>query len=205
MRPMKTLASFAIALLLTAAPALAQTWQIDPAHSRASFSVRHFGISNIRGDFGDVSGTIVYDGKDVTKATVNATIKVDSITTRVGPRDTHLKTADFFDAANHPTMTFTSTSITRKPNGKYAMAGNLTMRGTTKAVTFELDPPSAPLVRKGEATRVGAAATGRINRKDFGINYHSVLENGALGVGDEVDVVLDVEMTQQAPAGRSTN
>ena len=194
---MKNLFSFAIALLLTTSTALAQTWTIDPAHSRASFSVRHFGISNIRGDFGNVTGTITYDGKDVTKAKVNATISVASITTRVTPRDEHLKTADFFDAAKHPNMTFASTSITPKANGKYNMTGNLTIRGTTKQVTFELDAPSAPLVRKGEATRVGAAATGRINRKDFGINYHQVLDNGALGVGDDVDIVLDVEMIQK--------
>ena len=194
---MKNLFSFAIALLLTTSTALAQTWTIDPAHSRASFSVRHFGISNIRGDFGNVTGTITYDGKDVAKAKVNATISVASISTRVGPRDEHLKTADFFDAAKHPNMTFVSTSITPKGNGKYSMIGNLTMRGTTKQVTFELDSPSAPLVRKGEATRVGASATGRINRKDFGINYHQVLDNGALGVGDDVDIVLDVEMIQK--------
>jgi polyisoprenoid-binding protein YceI len=190
------------ALLLIAVPALAQTWRIDPAHSRASFAVRHFGISNIRGDFGAVTGTIEYDGTNVTKAKVNASIDVNSISTRVAPRDTHLKTDDFFDAKAHPTITFVSTAITSKGNGKFNLVGNLTMRGTTKPVTLELDAPSAVLVRKGEADRVGATASGRINRKDFGIKYHEVIENGALGVGDLVDIVLDVEMIKE-PA-RST-
>jgi polyisoprenoid-binding protein YceI len=190
------------ALLLIAVPALAQTWRIDPAHSRASFAVRHFGISNIRGDFGAVTGTIEYDGTNVTKAKVNASIDVNSISTRVNPRDEHLKTDDFFDAKAHPTITFVSTAITSKGNGKFNLVGNLTMRGTTKPVTLELDAPSAVLVRKGEADRVGATASGRINRKDFGIKYHEVIENGALGVGDLVDIVLDVEMIKE-PA-RST-
>jgi polyisoprenoid-binding protein YceI len=194
---MKTLTSFTVALLLVAAPALAQTWNIDPAHSRAQFTVRHMGIANIRGDFGAVTGTIVYDGKDVTKAKVTASIDVNSITTRVGPRDTHIKTDDFLLAEKYPTMTFVSTAITPKGDGKYNMSGNLTIRGTTKSVTFELEAPSAPLVRKGEATRVGAAASGWINRKDFGVKYHQVLDNGALGVADMLFINLDVEVIQQ--------
>jgi polyisoprenoid-binding protein YceI len=195
--------SLTFAILLLAVPALAQTWRIDPAHSRAQFTVRHFGISNIRGDFGAVTGTVDYDGKDVTKAKVSATIDVNSITTRVAKRDEHIKTDDFLDAAKHPTMTFVSTAITPKGPGKYNMTGNLTIRGTTKQVTFELDAPSAVLVRKGQANRVGASATGRINRKDFGVKYHEVLDNGVLGVADMLDIQLDVELI--AEPARSTN
>jgi polyisoprenoid-binding protein YceI len=191
---MKTLISFAIALLVTAAPALAQTWNIDPAHSRAMFTVRHLGIANIRGDFGAVTGTIEYDGKDVTKARVNASIDVNSLTTRVVPRDNHIKTDDFLLAEKFPTMTFVSTSITSKGGGKYAMTGNLTIRGTTKPVTFDLDEVSTTLSRKGEADRVGASASGWINRKDFGVKYHNVMENGVLGVDDRLFIQLDVEM-----------
>jgi polyisoprenoid-binding protein YceI len=191
---MKTLISFAIALLVTAAPALAQTWNIDPAHSRAMFTVRHLGIANIRGDFGAVTGTIEYDGKDVTKAKVNASIDVNSLTTRVVPRDNHIKTDDFLLAEKFPTMTFVSTSITSKGGGKYAMTGNLTIRGTTKPVTFDLDEVSTTLSRKGEADRVGASASGWINRKDFGVKYHNVMENGVLGVDDRLFIQLDVEM-----------
>ena len=200
---MKILVSLTIGLLLTAAPALAQSWRIDPAHSRAQFTVRHMGISNIRGDFGAVSGTIEFDGKDLTKAKVNASVDVNSITTRVIKRDEHIKTDDFLDAPNHPTMTFVSTAITPKGDGKYNMAGNLTIRGTTKPVTFELEAPSAPLVRKGQPTRIGAAASGWINRKDFGVKYHEVLEGGILGVDDRLFIQLDVELIQQA--GPATN
>jgi polyisoprenoid-binding protein YceI len=177
-----------------AAPALAQTWNIDPAHSRAMFTVRHLGIANIRGDFGAVTGTIEYDGKDVTKARVNATVDVNSLTTRVVPRDNHIKTDDFLLAEKFPTMTFVSTSITSKGGGKYAMTGNLTIRGTTKPVTFDLDEVSKVLSRKGEADRVGASASGWINRKDFGVKYHNVMENGVLGVDDRLFIQLDVEM-----------
>jgi polyisoprenoid-binding protein YceI len=191
---MKTLLSFAIAFFVTAAPALAQTWNIDPAHSRAMFTVRHLGIANIRGDFGGVTGTIEYDGKDVTKAKVNATVDVNSLTTRVVPRDNHIKTDDFLLADKFPTMTFVSTGITAKGGGKYAMTGNLTIRGTTKPVTFDLEEVSNVLSRKGEPDRVGASASGWINRKDFGVKYHNVMENGVLGVDDRLFIQLDVEM-----------
>jgi polyisoprenoid-binding protein YceI len=194
---MKILSSIAIALILTAAPALAQTWQIDPAHSRAMFTVRHLGIANIRGDFGAVTGTVDYDGKDLTKAKVTASVDVNSLTTRVVPRDNHIKTDDFLLAEKHPTMTFVSTAITSKGGGKYAMTGNLTIRGTTKPVTFDLDEVSNVLSRKGEADRVGASASGWINRKDFGVKYHNVLENGVLGVDDRLFIQLDVEMIKK--------
>ena len=187
-----------IAVLVTAAPAFAQTWQIDTAHSRAQFTVRHLMISNIRGDFGAVTGTVDYDGKDITKAKVNATIDVKSISTRVDKRDEHLKTDDFLDVANHPTMTFVSTSITPAAGGKYNMTGNLTIRGTTKPVTFELTAPSGPITNRG-TTKIGASASGKINRKDFGVKYHEVMDNGGLGVADEVFIQLDVELIQRAP------
>ena len=184
-------------LLLTVASAAAQTWQIDTAHSRAQFTVRHLVIADIRGDFGAVTGTVVYDGKDLTRAKVNATIDVKSISTRVDARDEHLKSDDFLDVANHPTMTFVSTSITPKGKGTYNMAGNLTIRGTTKPVVFELTQPAGPVTTRG-ATKIGASASGKINRKDFGVKYHEVLDNGGLGVADEVFIQLDVELIQQA-------
>lgn len=180
--------------LLAAAPAAAEVWQIDTAHSRAMFTVKHLGIANIRGDFGGVTGTVDFDGKDVTKARVKAVIDVHSITTRVGPRDEHLKTADFFDAAKHPTMTFVSTSIVPAGKGKYKMTGNLTLRGVTKPVTLDLDQPAGPVKDHMGTVKMGAAATGSINRKDFGVNYHQVLDNGILGVDDIVHIQLDVEL-----------
>ncbi len=197
---MTRLGLFVLALVLSASPALAQSWQIDTAHSRAQFTVRHLGISDIRGDFGAVTGTVDYDGKDLTRAKVNATIDVNSVTTRVAKRDEHLKTADFLDAARHPTMTFVSTSITAAGNGKYRMTGNLTLRGVTKAVTFDLTPPAGPITDHQGTVKIGAAASGMINRKDFGVNYHQVLDNGILGVADDVYIQLDVELIQRPRA-----
>ena len=199
----KRLALLTLTAVLTAVPAFAQTWQIDPAHSRAQFTVRHLGISNIRGDFAGVTGTIDYDGKDLTKAKVKASVDVSTVTTRVVPRDAHLKTADFFDLGNHPTMTFVSTAITRAAGGKYKMTGNLTLRGVTKPVTLDLDAPAGPITDKGQV-KIGASASGMINRKDFGMAYHQVLDNGALGVADNVYIQLDVDLIQQA-AKSSTN
>ena len=212
---MKKFVLLAFASLLVASPAAAQSWQIDPAHTRASFSVRHLGISNVRGDFGNVTGTAEYDGKDVTKAKVKATIDVNTITTHVAQRDTHLKSADFLEVAKYPTMTFESTSITAAGAGKYKMTGNLTMHGVTKPVTLDLDAPSGVIVDPmNGARRVGAAASGTINRKDFGVNYDGKLPNGTPSVSDEIKIQLDVELLQPAagaaPAapgrgGRSTN
>ena len=158
------------------------------------FTVKHLGIANIRGDFGGVTGTVDFDGKDVSTAKVKAVIDVNSITTRVAPRDEHLKTADFFDMAKHPTMTFVSTSIVPAGKGKYKMTGNLTLRGVTKPVTLDLDQPAGPVTDHMGTVKMGAAATGSINRKDFGVNYHQVLDNGILGVDDIVHIQLDIEM-----------
>jgi polyisoprenoid-binding protein YceI len=194
---MSRIAHVLAALMLTVAPAAAQSWQIDTAHSRAQFTVRHLVISDIRGDFGAVTGTVDYDGKDLTTAKVNATIDVKSISTRVEKRDEHLKSDDFLDVANHPTMTFVSTSITPKGKGTYNMAGNLTIRGTTRPVVFELTQPAGPITTRG-TTKIGASASGKINRKDFGVKYHEVLDNGGLGVADEVFIQLDVELIQRS-------
>lgn len=190
-------APLVLALLLTAVPALAQTWRIDPAHSRAMFTVRHLTIADIRGDFGAVTGTVDYDGKDLTKAKVNATIDVQSLTTRVAARDDHIKTDDFLDAANHPTMKFVSTSITPAGNGRYNLTGDLTIRGVTKRVTLAMTAPAGPVTVRGD-TRIGASASGTINRKDFGVKYHEVLDNGGLGVADNVFIQLDVELIRGA-------
>lgn len=201
---MKRLAILTVAAVLTAAPLFAQTWTVDPAHSRAQFTVRHFMISNVRGDFGTLKGTVEnFDGKDATKATLNVTIDVASLTTRVQRRDDHLRSADFFDVENHPTMTFVSTSITPAGNGKYNLNGDLTIRGTTRPVTFVMEPLSQHIVDPQGNTRVGAEATGKINRRDFGVNFTQMLDNNVIGVGDEVIIQLDTELIMQRPA--STN
>jgi polyisoprenoid-binding protein YceI len=198
---MKRLAILTVAAVLTAAPLFAQTWTIDPLHSRAQFTVRHFMISNVRGDFSGIKGAVEnFDGKDVTKAKLNVTIDVDSLTTRVERRDNHLKSDDFFDVANHPTMTFVSTSITPAASGKWNLNGNLTIRGTTRPVTFVMEPLSQHIVDPQGNTRVGAEGTAKINRRDFGVNFTQMLDNNVIGVGDEVTIQLDTELVLQRPA-----
>ena len=194
---MKKLVLLGTLAVLTAVPAAAQTWQIDPAHSRAQFSARHYNISNVRGDFSGVAGTAEFDGKDVTKARIKATVDVSTITTRVAKRDEHLKSADFFEVSKYPTMTFESTSITPAGGGKYKMAGNLTMKGVTKPVTFEIDSVSPVIKDPNGGERVGAAARATINRKDFGVAYDGKLPDGTASVSDTIDVLLDVEMIRK--------
>jgi polyisoprenoid-binding protein YceI len=192
--------SLTLLLVLIAAPAFAETWQIDPNHSSVTFAVRHNTIALIRGEFGKVTGTVDYDGKDITKAVVNATIDVASINTRVTARDNHLRNPDFFDVEKHPTITFISTSIVPDGNGKYKMNGNLTMRGVTRPVTFQLDAPSNGVTLKDGARRMGAAARITVNRLDYGVAFQNPMPNGmGVDVASDVDVNLDTELLIPAP------
>jgi polyisoprenoid-binding protein YceI len=184
----------ALAVLFTAAvcatPSGAQTttWQIDPAHANAQFTVRHLSISNVSGQFNKISGTVQLDAKDVTKSVVNATIDVSSIDTRDSHRDDDLKSDGFFDVAKYPTMTFVSTKIEAAGPGKLKMTGNLTMHGVTKVVTFDVDGPSDAITDPWKNQRRGASATTTINRRDFGIEKYP-----AAAIGDEVKITLDLE------------
>jgi polyisoprenoid-binding protein YceI len=181
----------AIGLAATLAiPSLAAptTWQIDPAHSNAQFVVRHLGISNVQGDFTKVSGMVTVDEEDISKSSVTATIDMTSVDTRVQRRDDDLKSANFFDVATYPTMTFQSTKIWKTGDGTAKMTGNLTLHGVTKEVTFDVSGPTAPINQMG--VRRGAEATTKISRKDFGITADPLV------VGDDVSVTLDIEMVQ---------
>jgi polyisoprenoid-binding protein YceI len=173
-----------------AAPSHAQTttWQIDPAHANAQFTVRHLSISNVSGQFNKMSGTVQLDPKDITKTVVNATIDVSSIDTRDSHRDDDLKSDGFFDVAKYPTMTFVSTKIEQAGPGKLKMTGNLTMHGVTKVVTFDVDGPSDAITDPWKNQRRGASATATINRRDFGIEKYP-----AAAIGDEVKITLDIE------------
>jgi len=189
------------ALLAVPGLSLAQTssWDFDPAHTHASFTVRHMGISNVRGEFQKVSGKLVLDEKDVTKSTVEATLDVGSINTRVEKRDGHLKSPDFFDAAKFATITFKSTKVEKAGEGKLKVTGDLTMRGVTKPVVLDVTGPSAPVAAWGRTIRGVEGAT-TINRKDFGLAWGNVIEGVAV-VSDEVKVELEVELVKaEAPA-----
>jgi len=179
----------AISVSAGAAAAATSTWQLDPMHCDAEFSVRHFGISTVRGEFSKISGTVVLDDEDISKSSVNATIGVDSINTRVENRDKDLKSQKFFDVADYPTMTFQSTKIWKTGDGTAKMNGNLTIRGVTKEVTFDVTGPSAPVNMMG--ARRGASATTKISREEFGVSADKGM------IGDEVTITLDIEMTQQ--------
>ncbi|HTR48002.1 MAG TPA: YceI family protein [Verrucomicrobiae bacterium] len=187
-----------------AIPALADTttWNLDPAHSNASFVVRHLGISNVRGEFTKFTGTVQLDDADVTKSSVTASIDLASVNTRVEARDNDLRSDHFFDVAKYPTMTFQSTKVAKAADGSLKLTGNLTLHGVTKEVTFDVTGPSAPLQAMG-GTRRGAVATTTIKRSDFGITYGAMkVGNGSLMVGDDVQITIDLEMVLQKAAGQ---
>ncbi len=187
----------AILLAAFAVTTAAQTsvWEFDPTHMNVGFSVRHLGVSNVNGNFGKASGTLAWDEKDITKSSVEATIDVASLNTQNADRDNHLRSADFFDAAKFPTITFKSTRVENAGNGRLRVTGNLTIKGVTKSVVLEVEGPSAP-VKFGNATKSGLTATTRINRKDFGLTWNRVLETGGLAVGEEVKITLELELNK---------
>jgi polyisoprenoid-binding protein YceI len=174
------------------APAQAQTsnWQIDPAHANAQFSVSHLGISKVQGEFTNVTGTVQLDEKDVTKSVVNATIDTTTVYTRNDGRDKDLK-ENFFEVTKFPTMTFVSKSITRGADGKLQMAGDLTLHGITKPVTFTVDGPSEAIKDPWGNQRRGASATTTIHRSDFGISKYPGM------VGDDISINLDIEFIKK--------
>jgi polyisoprenoid-binding protein YceI len=195
--------TFLIAAALTAilsaatiAQAQTTTWQLDPAHSNAQFSVRHLGISNVQGEFTKLSGSVNLDDQDISKSTVTATIDVASLDTRVQHRDDDLKSDHFFDVAKFPTITFQSTKIVSTGDGTAKMTGNLTLHGITKEVTFDVTGPTKVIQAMG--TRRGASATTKINRQDFGMVYMTNnLPGGDEMIGDTVAITLDIEMTKK--------
>jgi polyisoprenoid-binding protein YceI len=194
----KLFLAMGLALILGVSAASAQTvtWQLDPAHSNAQFSVRHLGISTVQGEFTKVSGTVLLDDQDISKSTVNASIDAASLDTRVQHRDDDLKSDHFFDVAKYPTITFQSTKIWKTGEGAAKMTGNLTMHGVTKEVTFDVTGPSKVIQVMG--TRRGASATTKINRQDFGMTYMSnALPGGDQMIGDEVTITLDIEMVKK--------
>lgn len=185
--------------VLAAAAAFAEpvTLAIDPSHSAASFSVRHMMVSNVKGNFSNVAGSAVWDPKNLAASKLDATIDVTSVDTRDAKRDGHLKSPDFFDAAKFPQMKFQSTKFERR-GGALEIAGDLTIRGVTKPVVLTVvSGPTEPVKDPWGNLRVGASATTKINRKDFGIVWNNNLDGGGVLVGDDVEITLDVELLPQ--------
>lgn len=191
---MKRLLSVAALLAVAALPCFAQTvtWQVDSVHSASQFSIKHMGISTVRGQFTKTTGTIQLDEKDVTKSQLEVIVDTTSLDTRVEGRDKDVKGPNYLDCDKFPTMTFKSKKITAAGEGKLKLTGDLTIHGVTKEVTFDVEGPSAAIKGPGGFPRRGASATTRINRKDFGIN------GGGAFVGDDVDITIDMEFIQKS-------
>jgi polyisoprenoid-binding protein YceI len=181
---------------LLAMPVMAQTktWYLDPPHSAAQFSVKHMGISTVRGTFTKVTGT-VDDSPDLSKASVNVTIDAASVDTRVDMRDQDLRSDKFFDVAKFPTITFTSTKVEAAGTGKLKVAGDLTMHGVTKQVVLDVDGPTAPFKDPRGTSHRGISATTTLNRSDFGMTADAGM------VGDAIAIQLDVELVDKMPGG----
>jgi len=198
---MKTAQRIAIVsaiVLLASLSALAQTstWNIDPAHSTAQFTVRHLGISNVTGNFTKVTGTVVLDEKDVTRSQVSASIDVSSVDTRVEARDKDLKSPNFFDVEKYPTIEFKSKKIVSS-GGKLQVTGDLTIHGTTHEVTLDVDGPTPELTDPWGNPRRGISATTTINRKDFNLLYNNLLKTGEAMIGDNVKIQIDAEIVKK--------
>ena len=170
------------------------TWKIDPVHSVAEFKVRHMMVSNVKGHFSGIAGSVTLNEGDIRKSRVEGTILAGSIDTREPQRDAHLKSEDFLHAEKFPALTFQSTSIARSSAGTLKVTGDLTIRGVTRSVVFDVDGPTPPTKDPWGNLRVGLSATTKINRKDYGLNWNAVLEAGGLLVGDEVTITLEVEL-----------
>jgi polyisoprenoid-binding protein YceI len=192
--------SAAVALTLTPALARASTWDIDPAHTSVGFGVKHMMVSTVKGEFAKVKGTLELDEKDITKSTVEVTIDLDSVNTREPKRDGHLKSPDFFDVAKYPTATFKSTKVQKAGKDKLKVTGDLSMHGVTKPIVLEVEGPTAASKTPFGTTVRGVHATAKLDRKDFGIGWNKVLDNGGVLVGNEVTLDLGAELSERAPA-----
>jgi polyisoprenoid-binding protein YceI len=192
---MKTLAFFALAAV---AGLQAATYEIDSSHSSANFTVRHLMISNVRGQFSKVTGKVQFDPKNLAASSVEATIDTTTVNTREERRDAHLKSADFFDVAKYPSMTFKSKKFAAAGAGKYKVTGDLTIHGVTKEVVLDLAEVTPETKGMQGETRVGGQASTKINRKDFGLTWSKTMDGGGAVVGDEVQITLDLELIKKA-------
>lgn len=182
------------AVLAIPAAAATSNWQIDPAHSSAQFAVKHLSISTVRGAFTSVKGTVAFDDTDVTRSSVDVTIDVNSVDTRVPDRDKDLRSDHFFDVEHFPTITFKSKKVEQVSPGKLKVTGDLSIHGTTKEVVLDVDGPTSPIKGPGGNPRMGISASTKISRQDFGVgaNYPAAM------IGDEISIVIDSEIFQKA-------
>jgi len=183
-------AVLSLAVSFTAAAATS-TWQIDPAHTAAQFAVKHLLISTVRGEFKGVTGAVTWDDQDITKSSVNVTIDATTVDTGTAARDGDLKSANYFDVAKFPTITFKSTKIEKAGPKSLNVTGDLTIHGVTKSVVLAVDGPSDSIKDPWGNTRAAISGTTKVNRQDFGVS------GGAGAVGDDISIIIDLEMTKQ--------
>src|ERR1035437_791459 len=173
------------------------TYVIDPSHSTAGFKVRHLMVSNVRGEFSGVAGTVVFDAGDSANSKMEAAIDATTIQTRDNQRDQHLKSADFFDVEKFPKITFTSKKVMPVGDAEWRVVGDLTIHGVTKEVVLDVDGPTPEVKDPWGNTKIGATATTKLDRRDFGLVFNMALEAGGVMVGDAVAIDLELELTRQ--------
>ena len=191
-------AGLALGLVFASAPSLAQhvTYAIDPQHSQVDFGIKHMAISTVRGRFAITDGTVDLDKSNVAGSSVTATINVASVDTGEAARDTHLRSADFFDTTKFPTATFKSTKLTKTGEG-YDVIGDLTLHGVTKPVTLHMDAPSKEQIGMDKLPHRGFSATTTIHRQDFGLTWNGKLASGDAMLGDDVKMTFDIEAAKK--------
>ncbi|MGY0692150.1 YceI family protein [Virgibacillus sp. FSP13] len=173
-------------------------WTVDPVHSSLEFVVKHMMISKAKGEFTEFEATIEADPEDLSGSTIEFSVDVNSIDTRKEDRDNHLRSADFFDVENHPKMTFKVTDIKKKAENNYDVTGDLTIRGTTKPVTFDVDFEGQHKDPMSGDTVAGFSGSAEINRKDFGLTWNAALETGGVLVGENVKLNVEIEAHKEA-------
>lgn len=178
-------------------------WTIDPAHSMIEFRAKHMMFTTVRGQFNSFQGTLMLDMQHPEKSSVEGSVDIGSINSGDENRDNHLRSADFFDVENHPTMTFRSTRIQRKGNNEFKVHGDLTIRGVTRPIAWDVEAAELGKDPWGNP-RLGFSAETKLNRKDFGLNWNVALETGGFLVGDEIRVLAEVQAVQSAEDAAET-
>ena len=176
------------------------TYKIDPTHSSAQFTIRHMMITNVRGSFSGVTGTIEFDPADPTVFSLDAVIDANTLNTQDASRDAHVKAADFLDVEKFPTITFKSDKVEVLAPGEHKVYGQLNIHGVSQEVALTVDGPTEEAKDPWGNTRVGASATTKIKRSDFGLTWSAALETGGVLLGDELKIELDVSLIKQSAA-----
>lgn len=184
---------------MSAQSELTGTWSIDPTHSRVGFSSRHAMVTKVRGAFNDVSGTAQLDAEDMSRSQVRVVLQVASVDTRSPQRDAHLRSADFFDAQQHPTIEFDSTAVDEVDENQFIVTGELTIRGVTRTISVPLELLGVDTDPFGQL-RAGLEGTRRIDRKDWGVSWNTPLDSGGVLVSDKITLEFELSLVKEAPA-----